>query len=122
MPQPWSAPHVHAHGSDDRTGQRLYPLLICESLMRGQPATWRQRILILRNSPGLWADHPANRSGLGIRRATPRLGQCAFHQLGSFRAHEALGRIMLFIPSMEQPHHHQAFGTQREETGAPGGG
>ena len=40
VPQPWSEPHVHAHESDDRTGQRpSYPLLICESLFRGHPAT-----------------------------------------------------------------------------------
>ena len=32
----------------------------------------------------------ANRSGWGIRRATPRLGQCALHRLGSVGVHEIL--------------------------------
>ena len=94
MSQPWSESHVHAQGSDVRIGQRPR-LLHLRGLTSGGPGPPpRQKTLILRSSPGLRADHAANRSEpSNDRHMTIRPGQCAFHRPCSFKSRGGRGTV-----------------------------
>ena len=94
MSQPWSESHVHAQGSDVRIGQRPR-LLHLRGLTSGGPGPPpRQKTPILRSSPGLRADHAANRSEpSNDRHMTFRPGQCAFHRPCSFKSRGGRGTV-----------------------------